>query len=676
MRYVSVKMYTCQVSAFLLMSSVYFGGAVWAAENEYLDMDISQLMQVTITSVSKKPEPLSSAAAAVYVITQEDIRRSGVTNIAEALRLAPGLQVARISANKWAISSRGFNGFFSNKLLVMIDGRTIYNPAFAGTYWDMQTTLLEDVNRIEVIRGPGATMWGANAVNGVINIITENSADTLGGKAIAGVGTEEEVIAGFRYGAEINSSIKGRLYLTYNQRDSFIAWSDASDAYDSWDTVGGGFRLDGDLGKASDWTVQGDLYDINENQIVEPFFVSSPPYITAIRDEVEARGWNLLGKWNKDLASNGSVKLQAYYDYAKRDEAYGAQTHKTLDLDLQYQNRLGEINELTLGIGYRNIETTLDSSFQISMDPSARTDELYSGFIQDVFTVVPEKLWLTVGSKWEHNDFTGNEIQPTGRAMWQPTHTQSVWTSVSRAVRTPSQFDQNGRITLGVEPTLPPYPAVVVVNGNSEFESEEVFAYEAGYRWFPNSSFSVDLALFYNEYDNVLSVVPEDDPSIWWDSTFANTIEGDSYGAELAVEWQPDDWLKFHFTYSYLQLDFHTTGDGSGQSGLDINEGNSPNHQLALRGNFDLLQNFQANIWLRYVSELEVASAMAADLNLVVDEYYECDLNVTWKPRDDLEVILAGQNLLNSSHMEFVSEFYMMPVEVQRGVYLKVTYNF
>lgn len=669
-----------QMSTFFLVSltlaSTVCSANAAVSENEFLEMDISQLMQVTITSVAKKPQSILDASAAVFVITRDDIHSSGVTSIPEALRMAPGLQVARIGASKWAISSRGFNGYFSNKLLVMIDGRTVYSPSFSGTYWDMQNTLLEDIERIEVIRGPGATMWGANAVNGVINIITRNSADTVGGLATVGAGNKEQFLSGFRYGAALNESVHGRLYMTYNQHDSFTMWDDETDAYDSWKDLSAGFRLDGEHNKRDSWTVQGGVYGTDEKQAVEPFYITEPPFITTSYGSVDSRGFNLLGRWERKLSATDALKFQSYYDFTEREESYGGQLHKTVDVDLQYEKLVAEINNLTLGIGYRNISTTFDPSFQIALKPTKRSDDLYSGFIQDVITLVPDTFWLTLGAKWEYNNYTGNEIQPTGRVMWQPSKSQAVWGSISRAVRTPSQFDRGGSITLGLDLSslsdIKPYS----IKGSSSFGSEEVIAYESGYRWYPLSNLFFDIAFFYNDYSNLRAARQDSDPEMWYNSTFVNGLEGSTYGGELLADWQANDWLKFIFTYTFLNLDIEPKDPLYGQGTADIDNGSAPQHQLALRSMVDLYKNWQANLWLRYVSELDKASSTAKVLGLKVDEYFECDLNLTWKPTDNIELMLVGQNLLNSRHLEFVSEFYMVPIEVERSVYLKVLFHF
>ena len=676
MNYAKRVMCTLCISTLTLQPLVTMANMPDEVPNEFLEMDISQLMQVTITSVSKREQSLSDAAAAVFVISQDDIHRSGVTTIPEALRMAPGLQVARISSNKWAISSRGINGQFSNKLLVLVDGRTVYTPGFSGTYWDTQTTLLQDVDRIEVIRGPGATLWGANAVNGVINIITKHTKDTKGGLITAGSGNTEEVISGLRHGFDVGSNTTGRAYITYNQRDSFELLSDDSDANDDWDSLTTGFRFDGELPNNNTWSFQGDFYTNDENQTVEPFFTPTPPFITTDMSEIDASGWNILGKWEKKL-EGGAFKVQAYFDYINREESYAEQDYKTTDIELQYERLLGDSHNLTVGLGYRYINSSYTSTFMASVNPDERDDNLFNGFIQDSITLLPEELWLTLGTKWEHNEFTGNEIQPSGRLMWQPTETQSIWTSVSRAVRTPSVIERTGNVKIFPVTTPLPFPLFISLKGSSQFESEEVIAYEAGYRWYPQDNLYFDLALFYNDYEDLFATKPGTTPQTLTELEFFNNIEGETYGIEIVADWKPKNWLEFVFTYSYLHLDFEGNEGFSmfGQQS-DVLEGSAPQHQASLRSGIDIADNWQANIWFRYVGELDMPSQISQFLGAQVDDYLECDISLSWQATDNLELMFVGQNLLHSNNLEFISEFFNPPTEIERSFYVKAQYQF
>lgn len=645
------------------------------ADNEFFDLDIAQLMQFTITSVTKKPQNLSDAAAAVFVITQDDIHRSGVTSVPDALRMVPGLQVARVDANKWAITSRGFSGNFANKLLVMIDGRTVYSPAFSGVYWDVQDTLLDDIDRIEVVRGPGATVWGANAVNGVINIITRKASETQGGLISLGGGNEEQFFSGLRYGTAIGENIHGRVYFTYHDKDSFELHGTGGDASDDWDSLRTGFRIDGEQAGNNSWTLQGDLYSNNENQILSPFWLPEPPFRSVEFDAFEAVGWNILGRWQKELSQTGSWIIQTYYDYTNRDKAIMEQTHRTFDLDLQYQNRFGKRNNLVMGLGYRSVDAHFDNTFQASVLPDRRSEILYSGFLQDEIVLASDRLWLTLGAKWEHNEFTGHELQPSGRLLWKATDQQTLWAAISRAVRTPSQFEESGKIILAVLPLDQQNIMTLSLNGSDEYDSEVLIAYEAGYRWLVSSNLSLDFAVFYNDYDELSTSAPASLSSVN-EIVLSNKMSGSTHGLELASDWRPVNWLTFQLGYTYIGFDLTVNPEILSANLGEITEGNSPQHQISFRSTINIHQDLQLNLWGRYVDSLSTSKDILSLGNRSVDEYVELDINVSWHPMDKLELMVVGQNLLNSSHLEYVSEFSTPSTEIERSVYGKMTYHF
>jgi len=668
-------------AASLLGMSLCLGGiaepvrAVVNSGNEYLGLDISQLMQITITSVSKKPQTLSNAAAAIFVITQDDIHRSGVTSIPEALRMAPGLQVARIGAEKWAITSRGFNGQTANKLLVLMDGRTLYSPSFSGVYWDVQDTLLEDIDRIEVIRGPGGTIWGANAVNGIINIITKKASNTEGGFVRVSAGNEEQVSGGLRYGAAIGDSAHARAYFTYRDHDSFGLHGTETDANDDWQSVHGGFRMDGGTVQQDSWTVQGDIYTEDANQLVSPSFEPIPPYKSVAPDNYDASGWNLLARWQHQLSADNSWTIQSYYDFTNRDELYIGQTHKIYDVDFQHQLKVGNHHDLIWGLGYRNIRDEFDNSFQLLISPDSATHELFSAFIQDEIMLMPDQLWLTLGSKIEHNDFTGYEIQPSGRLLFRPVENQTVWAGVSRAVRTPSRSGRDARFTVGMIPDLPPYPAPLFLWGNEDYDSEDVLAYELGYRLVPIKQLSLDIALFYNEYDNLRTATPLIMPPTSR-MQFENKSSGSSYGFELAADWKPSHWLSFQLGYTYLELDLDANDS---ETGLDIivsYEDSNPQHGVTLRSSIEIATDWQMNLWLRYVDQFAAGGIVALTNQSSIDEYVAFDANISWYPRENIELMLVGQNLFSSGRMEFTSEYLAPLTDIEQSIYGKLTYRF
>jgi len=650
--------------------------------NEYLDMDIGQLMNVTVISASKKAQPLSDATAAVFVVTQEDIRRSGATSIPDALAMAPGLQVAKISASKWSVSSRGFAGFTSNKLLVLIDGRSVYSPAYSGVFWDAQNVMLEDVERIEVVRGPGGALWGANAVNGVVNIITKKAEDTQGGLARVSAGSRETFSGAARYGGKISDVAYGRLYLTYDDHGSTRLKDTGGDAGDSWQPGQTGFRMDGKPGDGREWTLQGDVYKNSGEQTVFPYWTSESTLPSVVQDELNAKGGNLLGRWRQDLGDDRALTFKAYYDNAQRDETIYKIQFDAVDLDLQYETGLGQRQNLTMGTGYRSVQGSFDQTFQVALPD--RNDSLYSAFLQDEINLAADRLWLTLGSKYEHNDYTGSEWQPGAKLLWKPAEHHSLWASAARAVRTPSIVEQYGRVTMArysipnpSDPSGPLLGGTVSFVGNPEFDSEIVNAYETGYRWQATDALSFDLAVFYNDYDEIYTVKPPSTPSLDVEYGFVNGQSGHGYGFELAADWKARSWLSFVLTYSYLQLDLTTDPAIGSQAGSALVEDGAPQQQVGIRSSILLAPDWRLNLWGRYVDD--IAGRNSAELlgpPVAIDAYWLLDANLIWTPNRHLEVMLAGQNLANSGQLQYLSEYSSPAAEIERGVYGKLTWRF
>lgn len=637
-----------------------------------LDLDLLELMQIQITSAGRKAQNLEDVTAAVYVVSQEAIRNSGATSIPEALRMVPGLQVARISSNKWAITSRGFNGMFSNKLLVQIDGRSVYTPSFSGVYWNNQNVMLEDIDRIEVIRGPGATLWGANAVNGIINIITKQSSDTQGGLVSIAAGNHEDGIASFRYGTQLTNDTYGRFYLHRHDQDSFQLLANEADAHDDSQLSSGGFRLDGDIGLKDSWTLQGDLYQGEGSQLIFPFWNADSPLPLTVDDQIESDGYNILGRWQHNISETNSWTLQAYFDVTDRDESYLSQSHHTVDLDFQHHFLWATQHDIVWGLGYRNISDDFDNSYMVALVPDSRTSELFSAFFQDEIELIRDQLRLTLGTKVEHNDYTDLEIQPSARLLWKVNPNNNIWSSVSRAVRTPSRIEDTGKFVLEVLP-IPPFPAISV-NGNSELEAESVIAYEAGYRYSQNKNFSLDVSMFYNDYKKIIDHKPTNMTTIM----FINGLEGTSYGLEISSQWRPLSWLTAEVNYSYIDLSMDLTDAENylfSANALVI-ENSSPQHQLSVQSSIDLSEAVRLNIWGRYIDQLAVSSQGAYFAGIRVDDYVALDANIIWKPTQHLEVMLAAQNLLDDNHLEFVHEYFIEPTEIGRSIYAKVTWDF
>ena len=643
-------------------------------QDNVIDLSLEDLLNVEITSVSKKKQLLSDAPAAIFVISSDDLRRSGATSIPEALRMVPGINVARIDSSKWAITSRGLNGRFANKLLVLIDGRTVYSPSFSGVYWEVQDTMLEDVERIEVIRGPGATLWGANAVNGVINIITKHTADTQGGILALGGGNKERAFGGARYGMTLGESTYGRMYVKGFKRDEFVH-TEGGDAGDDWDMLRSGFRVDSLLSGRNDLTLHGDIYKGNINQRLKLTTLTAP-FSQTIKDEVDVEGWNLAGHWQHTLSPTSEFTLSFYYDRSERYEAFQEEIRDIYDIDFQHRFAAGERHDIIWGLGYRYTTDEFDNMSSIIIDPDNRHDDLFSAFLQDEIMLLENKLWLKLGSKFEHNDYSKYEIQPNARLFWAPHPKHKLWAAVSKAVRTPTRAEHDVRVITTVFPPTPslPYPTMVTVTGNSDYESEELIAYELGYRILPAKSLSIDLTLFYNDYHKLRSTelaqyiikgVYIEQPLV-----FDNELKGETYGAELATAWQATDWWRLDMAYSYLEIAMDTN---NAQDKIQNSDG--PQHQISLRSAMNLTQDLDLDIWLRYVDDVKAIHATRMAL-IDIKDYLTLDVRMAWRLHKNVEISVAGQNLLDDKHPEYVQESFTMPTEIERSIYAKITWRF
>lgn len=643
------------------------------------ELTLEQLMAIEITSASKKEEPLWDSAAAVFVITGEDIRRAGMKSIPEALRLAPGIQVAQFGSNRWAISARGFNATFSNKLLVLIDGRSVYTPLFAGVFWDEQDTLIEDIDRIEVIRGPGGTLWGANAVNGVINVITKQAKATQGGYIEVGGGTEERGFVGARYGGRIGDDLFYRGYFKYANRDNLVTET-GHEGIDDWRTYRGGFRLDWEPSTRDMLTVQGDLYKGDFGQtLATPSLL--PPFSASRDSRDNFAGGNVLGRWRHRTADRQETSLQFYYDRTHRDELLFHETRDTVDLEFQHRFALGSRHDLIWGMDTRVTIDVLDNVKNSSLvfTPSRRTDHLVSGFIQDQIALIHDRLTLTLGSKFEHNSFSGFEAQPNARLIYSPNTWNRVWTAVSRAIRTPARFERDVRNNTAAFPgSVGPIDTTILVQtfGNSDYTSEELLAFELGYRVQPVEWLSVDLAGFYTIYDNLrtaepgtpIPVLDATPPHIVIPFQFDNQMSGNTYGVEIASTWRPLDIWRLHLNYSYLKLELHPDRT-SAEPVAD--ERRSPRHQVQLRSLLELPWRLQFDTSVFFVDRLP-------KLVPSVPSYVRLDLRLGWRPTEAFDLSLVGQNLLDNRHPEWGSIYGVpvRPLEVQRGAYVQASWRF
>ncbi|MBI4600563.1 MAG: TonB-dependent receptor [Planctomycetes bacterium] len=629
-------------------------------------LSLEELLDVEVTSVAKKEQRLSESAAAVYVITQEDIRRSGIREIPELLRLVPGLQVARIDSNKWAISSRGFNGRFANKLLVLIDGRSVYTPLFSGVYWDVQDTLVKDIERIEVIRGPGAALWGANAVNGVINIITKAAEDTQGGLVTGGGGSEDPFSGGLRYGGAIGERAHYRVYGKYANHDDFV-YAGGGDAADEWDLLQGGFRLDWKAAPSDLLTIQGDTY-AGEVQSRTTIAVVGPPFSQTRDDAAHLFGANALARWTHTFSESSEGVLQAYYDRADRNDHIFPNVHDTFDVDLQHRFAALPWNEVTWGLGYRAVLDQLEDGPSAFAAPQSRTVHLLNGFLQDESRFFGDALRITLGTKLEHNDFTGLEVQPSGRIAWIASERHTFWGAASHAVRTPSRAENDIRFNSSASPGL-----VAAVFGTNGTESEALHAFELGYRTRPLDWISLDAAAFYNLYDGLQTTsagIPFFEASpppahVVVPLAFGNKMEGETLGVELSVAVRATEWWKLSGGYTFLEMSLDARS--SAAAGADDAEDRSPANQAHLRSYFDLPWDLELDLLLFYVDHIS---------GFRVPSYVRLDARLGWRPTKDLEVSVGVQNALDDRHPEFGAEPLTTPSEVEHSVYGRLTWRF
>lgn len=646
------------LSAFIAVSS----GAALANDADLFELSLEELMQIEVISANKRSERAFEIPAAVHVITSEDIRRSGATSIGEALRLSPGLHVAQIDSNKWAISARGFNRQYSNKLLVLIDGRTVYTPLYSGVFWDVQDTLLEDIERIEVIRGPGGTVWGTNAVNGVINIITKPSYKTQGSYLEVLAGNHEKLNVGGRYGAGFGDKGHFRTYAKRTQRDETRKLSDGLGANDAWYQERAGFRADWNGSAPNYYTsnqyvLQGDVYNGRNNWEFTTPSITTPP-TENFQDDAELTGGNLMFKWQQEMGNESETNFQAYYDFVQRDMKVLGIVRHTLDLDFQRQHIISDDTDITWGGGYRYIIDRMEPSQWIDYQDSKDNTDLISGFIQGrTMLSTEENVDLTLGSKFEHNDYTGMEIQPSARVAWYPSKDDTVWASISRAVRIPSRNEDGIRLavqSLGA--------SFLTQQGNDQIDSEKLMAYEVGYRSRPINDWSFDTALFYHDYEELRTFEPDGTAVI----PLGNKGSAESYGIEIASYYTMSSQWRLAGSYTFTRAHIHVDSSST-DSFTEADEEKSPAHQFSIRSYYNLPYDLQFDTMFYWYDNVQ---------SFDIDNYAKLDLRLGWRPVEGLELSLAGQNLLDSYHHEFGENIYTAKSEIGQSVYLKAALNF
>jgi iron complex outermembrane receptor protein len=584
--------------------------------SELTSLSLEELGNIEVTSVSRRKEQLNHAAASIYVITSDAIRRAGASTLPEALRLAPNLQIARLDASQYAISARGFNNAIGNKLLVLIDGRTVYAPFFSGVFWEQQDVMLQDVERIEVISGPGATLWGANAVNGVINIITRSAADTQGSLVALEAG-DLDTHAAFRHGGALGENGHFRVYAKTMRLENTETAAGTSVA-DGWTRQQGGFRADWKLADQT-FTLQGDVYEAEaEHRGFFGNFELTP---------ISVSGANLLARWTRHLAGGSDLRVQAYYDRTKRDDAFLYRPEADIfDLEFQHGMKL-DGHQIVWGGGHRQARDDIRPGLFFGFIPASRTMRWTNLFVQDEISLA-KTLDLTVGAKLEHNDYTGSESLPSLRLSWKLPKGQLAWAALSRAVRAPARLDR--------ELFLPPRPPFIIAGG-PEFVSEVAKVLELGYRAQPTPALSYSATAFFHDWERLRSGQPPPNAHV------QNMIAGHSYGVEAWATWQPAASWRLTAGLTTLRKKLALQPGSTDPVGAR-NLGNDPEFQWNLGASFNLSPRQELDVNLRHVGALP---------DPAVPAYTTVDLRYGWRMRRGLEVALIGRNLFDKSHPEF-----------------------
>jgi len=625
----------------LLVTSAAAQAAAVASSSQSLKaLSIEELMNLEVTSVSRRPEKISKTAAAAQGITSEDIRRSGATSLPEVLRLASNLAVAQVDASQWAISARGFNNTLANKMLVLIDGRSVYTPLHAGVFWDIQDTLLEDIERIEVISGSGATLWGANAVNGIISITTKRAQDTKGLFIETGGGNQPRSFLNVRYGDGLGAGAHYRVYGKMFSRDRTL-FANGRDADNNWNMGQGGFRLDWPESRASNFTVQGDFYDGQLNGQHD--------------QDTDLKGGNVLGRWSRVLSDRSDLSLQVYYDRTHRNISNSlAEDLTTYDVDFQHHFPAGDRHDLVWGLGYRQMHDDIRNTKLLAFLPPKITRRRYSAFVQDEIALIKERLALTLGTKVEHNGYTGFEVQPSVRMSFQFDRRQMFWGAVSRSLRTPSRIDTELFV-----PEKPPF----LLEGNPDFKSEQSLGYELGYRTHPHDKVSLSASTFYTNYNDLRSI-ERANPSQPFPMIIGNGLKGSSYGLELTADYNVTSWWRVRGGFTEMRIHIRPQ-PGSTDRTNGSGESHDPNRHLVLRSSLEPASGLEVDSALRYVSAIA---------NQRLPGYAELDLRLAWHPQRSFEFSVTGQNLLHDRHAEFGS--LTSRQDISRSVYGKVVWRF
>jgi iron complex outermembrane recepter protein len=648
------------------------------AQNAQLDLTalkIEDLMNVDVTSASKKEQKLSQVPAAIFVITKEDIHRSAASNVGDLLRMVPGLDVAQINASTWAISARGFNLQHSNKLLVLIDGRTVYTPTFSGVFWDSVDVPLDSIERIEVIRGPGATVWGENAVNGVIDIITKNARDTQSGYVTASGGTLVHGAGVLRYGGMMGSRGAYRAFVDGFNMGSLVT-PEHQNGQDDWHSFHGGFRLDADATAKDSLTAEGEAIRGNGGERADSIVSVQPP-VTAVLDLRERfSGWSVLGRWKHVISPRSETSLQMYFDRSNRgDTTYGLGLN-TVDIDFQHHLTWGQRQDFVWGLGYRASSDHTATLLRTSFTPPNLTTQIFSSFVQDEIAIVPHRLSLSVGTKLEHEYYNGFNVQPTARMAWTPGNQEMFWAAVSGAQRIPSRTETALRFNYAAQPGPDNLPILTSLFGNPHQQNEHLIAIEAGFRKQIAETLSFDLTAFFNQYRHLDSEETgsprlEGNPPLEHlliPINLANLVYGETHGTEMFANVK----LARHWTlspgYTFLTLHMHTEAASRDTTTVAATEGGAPRQQAQLRSNVNLPWHWQWTTSAHFVGRLAAQK---------IPSYTGLDSNLVWQPLDQLSLGFGGQDLLKDFHQEYSGiDLTVLPSLIRRSAYARITWRF
>jgi iron complex outermembrane receptor protein len=672
MKPVLMRTVACEL---VLLGLALLAAPAQEAAPDLTTLKIEDLMNVDVTSASKKEQKISRVPAAIFVITQEDIRRSGAIDIPDVLRMVPGLEVAQINPSTWAISARGFNSQYSNKLLVLIDGRTVYTPLFSGVYWDAQDVALDSIERIEVIRGPGATVWGANAVNGVISIITKTARETQSGVATAEGGTLIHGAGMVRYGGKIGARGSYRAFADGFEIGHFLT-VDNQNAEDDWRRFHGGFRLDEEISAKDSLTMEGEAIRGNDGEIVPTIISLQPPVNGNLDLRDRFSGWSVLGRWKRVLSPDSETTLQFYFDRSTRGDTTFGTGLNTFDIDFQHHGLWGRRQDFVWGLGYRLNSDGIAHDFRFSMNPPALNYQIFSAFVQDEIAIRPDHLYASIGTKLEHNYFNGFNLQPTARITWTPEDRDMFWAAVSGAQRTPSRGETGFRENETVYPGPDNLPLLISYFGNPAQKNERLIATEAGFRKAFTDRLSFDSAVFFNDYQDLLSGEPgavrvETDPApvhFLLPINIANLEHGETHGleifanAKLAARWTLSPG------YTFLSMHLHRDATSLDTGTALQTEGTIPNQQAQLRSNVNLPWRWQWTTSAYFVGRLVYPK---------IPSYTRLDSNLAWQASERFSLGLVGQNLLQSLHSEYGGGTTTVNAsEIRRSAYARITWRF